>query len=183
MDKLIAVLLLGALFGTYPNQTEIQTVHLSATEISADMTETEDLVFSVYEALLEKAEYGDNMEALNEKERIFYITQQVEAEVNNGGFSQFFFNSSGNFSGEMVSAFEEIGAVQTAQICQRALDAYPVSLPAEWGERQVLLDEIETDEIYEKLNACDSSFYEYPENLYLLNYEFIINNKEFFEVE
>lgn len=48
---------------------------------------------------------GNNIEKLNEHERVFFITQTLEHEVNNGGFSQSFCNSSGDFSNELVDAF------------------------------------------------------------------------------
>src|SRR5699024_12186272 len=34
----------------------------------------------------EKCQYGDKISVLNEYERVFFVTQQLEMEVNNGGF-------------------------------------------------------------------------------------------------
>lgn len=121
-------------------------------------------------------EYGDNMDALNEKQRTFYITYTLEGEVNNGGFWQFFFNSSGDMANEAVSAFEKIGANKTAEICKKAVSVYGDSVPQNRDERQSLL----IDDVDEILNECDSAFYKYEDDLTALNYQFIINNKDSF---
>lgn len=121
-------------------------------------------------------EYGDNMDALNEKQRIFYITYTLEGEVNNGGFWQFFFNSSGDMANEAVSSFEKIGANKTAEICKKAVSVYGDSVPQNRDERQSLL----IDDVDEILNECDSAFYKYEDDLTALNYQFIINNKDSF---
>ena len=123
-------------------------------------------------------EYGDNMEKLNENQRVLYITQSLEGEVNNGGFSQFFFNSSGDFANEVVSAFEKIGATKTAEICKTAVSIYGESVPLDRDERESLL--IDNDEVDEILNDCDNAFFEYEDDLTALNYQFIINNKDSF---
>ncbi|MBO5064804.1 MAG: DUF4375 domain-containing protein [Clostridia bacterium] len=62
-------------------------------------------IFDVYEHICDKCEYGDTIENLNECERVFFVTQILETEVNNGGFLQFFDNSGGNFANEIVNSF------------------------------------------------------------------------------
>ena len=124
-----------------------------------------DTVSEVYDFICQKCNDGEDISALNSDERIIYIVQTLEQEVNGGGFSQFFYNSSGDFAGEMVDAFREIGAEKTAAICQQALDAVGQPLPGNRAERIELLEKIETDALTEALNACDDAFYAYPEDL------------------
>lgn len=69
--------------------------------------EKEAFVIEMAQYIAEKSKYGDEMEALSAEQRAFYITQILEMEVNNGGFSQFFFNSSGMFANELISSFEK----------------------------------------------------------------------------
>lgn len=137
-------------------------------------------LIAMLEHIEEKCEYGDNMGNLSEPERIFYITQACEVEVNNGGFSQFFFNSSGDFSGELEYAFTEIGAIKTAEICHTALNAFGRELPTDTEERRKLLDDLKNDKIDSVLNECDNRFYEYEEDLNSLNYGYIIENRAAF---
>ena len=104
-------------------------------------------------------------------------------EVNNGGFSQYFFNSSGNFGNEIVASFEKIGAIKTAEICKKAISIFPNDVPTDWGKRQEFLtpdDEKDEERIEEFFNKCDDAFFEYEDDLSELNYQFIINNKESF---
>ena len=104
------------------------------------ITDTNDFVIALFEHIEEKCQYGDDMSVLSNSERIFYITQVLEMEVNNGGFSQFFYNSSGDFSNELVNAFTAICAPKTAQICKRALLAFGQDIPVDRDERQEMLD-------------------------------------------
>ena len=145
-----------------------------------ELTDANDFVIALLEHLENKTQYGDDMSCLSEAERIFYITQSLEMEVNNGGFSQFFYNSSGSFSNELVSAFTAIGANATAAICQKAISAFGREIPVDRDERQDMLDELECEEIDEILEECDDAFYDYEDNLNDLNYHFVIKNKESF---
>ena len=63
-------------------------------------------------------------------QKVFSAIWEVEAEVNNGGFSQYFWNSSNESAHFVVQALEMIGAPQTASICHRAVAAaFPQGLP------------------------------------------------------
>ena len=176
----IAILLAGFFANKFKQKTDT-----SATiEIDTSIMENKnEFVINMYLYIAEKCEYGDAMDSLNEKQRVFYITQALEMEVNNGGFSQFFFNSDGCFANELVSAFEKIGATKTAEICKKAISIYNDSVPTDRDEREAILtpdDEKDEERIEEILNECDDAFFEYEEDLEELNYQFIINNKESF---
>jgi len=145
-----------------------------------NLTDTNEFVIAMTEHLAEKTHYGEDLSVLSEAERIFYITQALEMEVNNGGFSQFFFNSSGDFSNELVDAFTAIGAIKTVAICQKAIDAFGRDIPVDRYERQEMLAELESDELDAILGECDDAFYAYEEDLNELNYAFVMKNKEQF---
>ena len=87
------------------NLTIIDTKGDTEMEYIWNLTDTNDFVIAMTGYLNEKTQYGEDMSLLSDAERIFYITQTLEMEVNNGGFSQFFYNSSGDFSNELVGAF------------------------------------------------------------------------------
>lgn len=137
-----------------------------------------EFVVGTYNDICIKCEYGDAIEKLNEYERTFFVTQILEQEVNNGGFSQFLYNSSGEFANEIVDAFTKIGALKTAEICKRALGVFNGVVPADAEEREKFLDDLECDDM---LNECDNDFYNYEDNLEALNYAFIMQHREFFE--
>lgn len=125
-----------------------------------DIQNANDFIIAMFEAVRTKCGDGENMSALSDPERTFYIVQTVETEVNNGGFSQFFYNFSRVFADQMAQAFNEIGAAKTAEICVRALNGKS------------------SDAILEK---CDDMFYEYQDDLNALNRAYIMEHKGDFE--
>lgn len=139
-----------------------------------------DFVNAMMEHLEEKTGNGENLSALSKEERVFYIAQTLEMEVNGGGFSQFFYNSGGAFSGELADAFSAIGAETTAAICKKAVAAFGREIPSGLDARRKLLEELENDEINRILEACDDAFFTYEDDLEKLNYRFALKNRECF---
>ena len=133
-----------------------------------------ELIIALSDHVAEKCQYGGNMAALSAPERTFYITQSLEMEVNNGGFSQFFYNTGGDFSSEVAAAFK------TAAICQQAIAAFGQELPADRETRLAMLNACESDELDAALEACDNAFYEYQDDLTTLNYTYVLKHKASF---
>jgi hypothetical protein len=106
-----------------------------------------------------------------------YLTQIVEEEVNNGGFSQFFYNSCGDFACEIVDAFTKIGALKTAKICQKAVAVFGDTVPVDRERRQALMENPRFEKVFEK---CDDAFYEYEDDLEALNAAYILNHRQYF---
>ena len=46
--------------------------------------------------------YGDKMDKLTEPQKQFYYNQCLEREIINGGFNQYFINSSGDFARQTI---------------------------------------------------------------------------------
>jgi Domain of unknown function (DUF4375) len=61
--------------------------------------------------------------ALTEEERTFLAAMALEREVNNGGFDQFFMNSSRQYAPIIVSALETIGCTEVAALARQAVGA------------------------------------------------------------
>jgi len=128
----------------------------------------------------ELCSYGDEMDKLTEQQKQFYYNQCLEREINNGGFNQYFFNSSSDFTHKTVKSLRAIGANKTADILQKAIDQFPNSnVPEDRTERQEILEQIQemADLICEEL---DQKFFNYEDNLNMLNIEFVRKNKDKF---
>jgi Domain of unknown function (DUF4375) len=98
-------------------------------------------------------------------QKVFSAIWEVESEVNNAGFSQYFLNDSAESASFVVSALEHIGAPQTANICQRAIAiAFPSGLP-EKGESIRSAAGDFSDEVLAELEILDQEFFSYPHNL------------------
>lgn len=139
-----------------------------------------EFIIAVVTRLQQKTQYGQDLSVLSPAERIVYITQILEMEVNNGGFDQYFFHSSGDCSSEAVSAFQAIGANTTAEICRKAVSAFGRDIPVDWFERQEMMSESDSEEIAEILHECDMAFYDYQDDLLGLTYRYILENREQF---
>jgi len=139
------------------------------------------IVMEIDTYLNSKSEYGENIEKLNLSQRIFLLVENLEREINNGGFNQFYFNSSGDFSKETVNALLEIGAKKTADIVKKANSEFKNrSVPKDRTERQNELQLIQ-EKAEENWNKYDSEFFEYQDDLTELLIAFVIKNKSEFK--
>jgi hypothetical protein len=83
---------------------------------------TDSLILAFEEALLRKA-------SLTEEEATVLAIEALEREVNNGGFHQFFMNSSREFAPVVVASLMAIGCPRTAALAQAAIDALRATGP------------------------------------------------------
>lgn len=122
--------------------------------------------------LLDKEE-RKGLAAFSQAERYVYAVQGMMREVNNGGWSQFFFNSSGELAPDLVPALQAIGAPRNLSIAKRALQLYgkPASLGADDRARQ--LARVTRDGEDNPWEALEDEFYENPEDLDTLLLRFI----------
>jgi hypothetical protein len=130
--------------------------------------------------ICELCEYGEKIDNLTEPQKNFFYNQELEREINNGGFDQYFFNTSGNYTHETVNSLILIGANKTADILQKAINQFPnKTVPKDRNERQLLLDQIreQSEAIWHDL---DDKFYAYEDDLNTLNLNYIKQNIEEF---
>ena len=124
--------------------------------------------------------WGEKPDNLTTEQKNFFFNQNLEREINNGGFYQYLFNSSGDFAHETIKSLKIIGADKTATILQQAIDQFPDKIvPKNRTERQEILEKIEetANEIFEDL---DQKFLVYEDDLNTLNIEFVRQNKNKF---
>lgn len=86
----------------------------------------EQLVFDTISQIIGDSgeEELDAVKNLNTGQRAFYSVWLVEAEVNNGGFNQFYENQSGIFAETAVEGFRTFGAIKFADLMERANKLY-----------------------------------------------------------
>jgi hypothetical protein len=115
-------------------------------------------------------------------QKVFSAIWAVEAEVNNGGFSQYFVNSSCETASFVVEALNTIGAPKTANICKRAIaSAFPAGLPPTPEDISSSAANF-SDEILEKLETLDGEFFAYPHNLTDLLFAYVSKHPEEFGI-
>jgi len=89
----------------------------------------------------------------------------LEGQVNNGGFNQYFFNSSGEYAHETLNGLKEINAPKMANILNEAIEVFPIApIPKDTEKRRTLMEDL-PENISDRWDMLDHNFYEYPENL------------------
>ena len=132
-----------------------------------------DSIVLAFEAAIDKKERTK----LSRTELIVLAVESLEREVNNGGYDQFFRNSSREFSGLIVDALREIGCGNCAAITEDALSVLKVQNLADVGAVEQAAHEL-TEEELEKLNACDERYYQNNEAIADSLFSFIEQNSE-----
>jgi hypothetical protein len=98
-------------------------------------------------------------------QRAFALVWELEAEVNNGGFHQYFFNSSGRHGPEVAALLDTIGAANCAQLVRQATDLAGPDFPwPDIGARRRAL-RAAPPELEAALDALDAAFYAYPDDV------------------
>lgn len=108
---------------------------------------------------------------LSKQERVILAVWQLEAEVNNGGFDQYFRNSAGEHAPCAIEALEEIGAPNCAAIVRRAVRLV-LGEVGDWQKARGAFLAASPD-VEGTLEALDQEFYLYPEDLGTLLSEYL----------
>ena len=105
----------------------------------------------------------EDLEALEPAVATAVLLHALEAEVNNGGFDQFFLNTSGRFARQTVEALHAIGADHTSKLLESAIAiAYPEGYPDNAADHENTTD---SDEALDALGELDEQFLEYEDPL------------------
>jgi hypothetical protein len=112
-------------------------------------------------------------DSLSQVEKVLHHVYWLESEVNNGGFHQYFSNSSGDYAFETPEACKEIGAPYTASLVDNANNIFPNGKPpSDWQQRNNWLNE-NGETIKKTLGDIDNKFFEYREPLAELQKEYM----------
>ena len=127
----------------------------------------------------------NNVKKLSKGQQAFFSTWIIEGEVNNGGFNQFYFNSSGQYAEMAEVGFKTIGAEKFSELTKRANKIY--------SDNKKRLEEFDDgtmesfSESYKDnpLNDLDKEFYELydAEKIGDLRINYIRENKNEFITE
>lgn len=149
-----------------------------------DESNDNDLLFLIFDNLCVQLsdDYNKNYQTVmswNKSKRSIYIVWLLEAEVNNGGFNQFYFNSSGHYYKDVPASLEVVGATKFADLVRDVNEVY------ERENEKITLHLDGTLEGFSKsyednpLNEFDTEFYNLysTEDLQQLQVDFVRKNK------
>ena len=123
--------------------------------------------------------FYNNPEKLSEPEMNVVLIEELEREINNGGFNQYFFNSAGNYTVETINALKIIKSKVLSSIFQNAISRFPNGIvPINRFDRQKILLEIDKEiKLWTDLN---NEYFKYEEDIYKLLLDYInIHIKDF----
>lgn len=136
------------------HRTKLSTVPVTQLVNQAD----DDLNIEISSRILDES-FTAGLGRMTPAERNVYFLDMLEGEVNNGGFQQFFSNSSGNCALQTRAAIAAIGLTDLLPIYDKALAVFPSSAPAE--DRATRNDQMESvEDEWTAWSALDSEFYE-----------------------
>ena len=117
---------------------------------------------------------------LTPAEKVFLRVWNLEAEVNNGGFNQYYQNSAGDHALETPAALREIGASEAASLVESANQVFgPTGPSRDRDERTRALEQLGKSAT-DALGTLDTRFYEYPDNLSDLLRRYVDQNRAHF---
>ena len=118
----------------------------------------------------------------NKSRQAIYIIWLLEGEVNNGGFNQFYFNSSGEFYKHLPDALRHIGANRYADMTQKANETYERENEKITKYQDGTLEGFSKSYEDNPLDEFDDAFYELEEveDLQQLQIDFIRSHKSDF---
>ena len=130
--------------------------------------------FRVYwKSLVDQVYKFDGFEALSHQEKVFWCAHQISAEVLNGGWYQYFYNSSGAHFAFSLVALQEIGATKTIPLLTQAKrilfgrsDVPEDSLSRRLAMPPLPEEDSQTEPDWSvELSKLDSRFYEDPSEI------------------
>jgi hypothetical protein len=153
---------------------------LTSTEIALLLNDDSEKITRIGEIIGKKVREKDNFSNLNEFEKTFIYLDILEESVTNGGFIQFFFNSSGQFAHEIFQAYLAIKAENTVTILTKAIYLFPeIPVPKNLKIRQKIL--MEKEDNIDLWDTLDTQFYKYEDNIISLTLAYVRNNIAHFD--
>ncbi len=110
------------------------------------------------------------------------LVSEVDAEICNGGFDQYFFNCSGDQADKAVHALRAVGATGKAEILRQAMSLFGPRGPSKIREQRHLERERFSAPQAQEMAALDNAWYEDGENVRLLLHLYASSHRRAFDV-
>ena len=150
--------------------SNLSTEELIALESTSDV---DTIVMAFEQALFKRYD----LDKLTRPEITILAVEALEREVNNGGYHQFFSNSSKELAPHIVRALNDISCTRTVQVTQEAIDA--LNIPGKITENSVdQAIESGGDQLSSTLDEIDSEFFKGTEHIAAHLFEYIKQNKD-----
>jgi len=151
---------------------------MTSTEIALLLNNDLEKITRIGEIIGNKIPERDVFTTLNDYEKTFIYIDIFENHTTNGGFEEFFWNSSGQFSHEILAAYEAIGATKTATLIYNAFKEFgEIPIPKDHAFRKKILTELNSN----AWDTLDQAFYKSKEAIVPLVLRFVAKNSAYFD--
>ena len=151
---------------------------MSSTEIALLLNNDLEKITRIGEIIGNKIPERDVFTTLNDYEKTFIYIDIFENHTTNGGFEEFFWNSSGQFSHVILAAYEAIGATKTATLIYNAFKEFgEIPIPKDHAFRKKILTELNSN----AWDTLDQAFYKSKEAIVPLVLLFVAKNSAYFD--
>ncbi|MBL7937431.1 MAG: DMP19 family protein [Bacteroidia bacterium] len=157
-----------------------RTIHKILTEKIINETSDTELLQVVFDNLMEKVKLTYEIEystvlTWNKSRQAIYMIWLLESEVNNGGFNQFYYNSTGQFSKHIPDALNLVGANNFSNLTSKANEIYEKEHQTITKNLDDTWDGFSKSYKNNPLNNLDTKFYELykTENLQQIQIDYI----------
>ncbi len=136
-----------------------------ASELELDRTDPQRRLWR--ELVRHMGETEEGLNVLSPVEKRYVAVVFLDVEVRNGGFDQYFFNSSGSYYCETVEGLLAMGATHTLALLKRAKESVFQSspVPVDTAKRRRILLQADSESLYKRLDQLDHLYYEDPDVL------------------
>lgn len=127
--------------------------------ISLEKTHRIDSLVLAFEEILGRKAFNSGMAQLSETEQTILAVEELEREVNNGGYHQFFINSSKEYAPIIVDTLNKILCPKTAEITQNAIDSLGITGALTVSAIDEAMNKDSNDELIEILSKFDDLYF------------------------
>lgn len=96
--------------------------------------------------------------SLSDADRRLLAFGWLRTEINNGGFHQLFFNSTGDLVPDAIEAARDVGTGDLAELVERAITPLGLTYPRDRFARQETLEAL-GDDLFDYLDPLDEEYY------------------------
>ncbi|WP_299059961.1 DUF4375 domain-containing protein [uncultured Polaribacter sp.] len=148
---------------------------MTSTEIALLLNNDAEKITRIGEIIGKKIPEKDNFTNLNTFEKNFIYIDILEQNVTEGGFIQFFFNTSGQFTHEIFQAYLAIKAEKTIDILTKAIFLFPeIPVPKNLNIRRKILMQKEAN--IDLWDTLDTEFEKYEDDIIQLTLNYVAEN-------
>ncbi len=152
-----------------------------------DSTPDDELIQTIFDNIMEKFSWDYSKEfetvlSLSKPRQAIYMIWKLEAEVNNGGFNQYYFNPSKQYADLTPNALLLVGANKWADLVKKANHIFELEEKKIKNHQDGTLEGFSKSYEDNPLNDLDTEFYDLYkiEDLHKLQVDFIRKNKQDF---